>query len=118
MTVAQFRRIALSMPEAAEGAHMGHPDFRVKGKIFATLFRRDDNEWGMVKLKPEQQRHFVEAKPGVFAPVKGGWGRQGCTQVRLDAVSKAILPALRSAMFTAWCNTAPKRLVEELAPRP
>lgn len=114
MTIAQFRRIALSMPEATEGAHMGHPDFRVKEKIFATLFCRDDIDWGMVKLKPEQQRDFVEAKPEVFEPVKGGWGRQGCTQVRLDAVGKETLKTLRSVIFAAWLNTAPKRLIEEL----
>jgi len=114
MTVAQFRRIALNMPQATEGAHMGHPDSRVKGKIFATLFRRDDVEWGMVKLKPEQQRRFIEANPGAFLPVKGGWGRQGCTQVRLQAVDKKTLATLRSAMFSAWLNTAPKRLIEEL----
>jgi hypothetical protein len=113
MTIAEFRRIALSMPQAAESAHMGHPDFRVKGKIFATLFSRDDDNWGMVKLNPEQQRQFVEANPGVFEPVKGGWGRRGATQVRLDSVDKATL---RSAIFTAWLNTAPKRLVEELFP--
>ncbi len=114
MTVAQFRRIALSLPQATEGAHMGHPDFRVKGKIFATLFRRDDLDWGMVKLKPEQQRQFVKSQPAIFEPVKGGWGRQGCTQVQLDAVDKTTLPAVRSALLTAWCNTAPKRLVEGL----
>ena len=114
MTIGQFCRIALSMPEATEGAHMGHPDFRVKGKIFATLFRREDIDWGMVKLKPGQQREFIEAKPGVFQPVKGGWGRQGCTKVSTEAVDKADLSALRNAMFAAWCNTAPKRLVEEL----
>ena len=114
MTVAEFRRIALGLPQTTEGAHMGHPDFRVKGKIFATLLPRDDDDdWGMVKLKPEQQRQFVEANPGVFTPVKGGWGRQGCTQVRLASVDKATL---RSAIFTAWLNTAPQRLVEELGP--
>jgi hypothetical protein len=86
ITIAEFRRIALSMPEASEGAHMGHPDFRMKGKIFATLFWRDE-DWGMVKLKPEQQRRFVAANPGVFEPVKGGWGRRGATQVRLDGGS-------------------------------
>lgn len=111
MTVESFRRIALSMPEATEGAHMGHPDFRVKGKIFATLLPRDDEVWGMVKLKPDQQRRFVKSNPDVFEPVKGGWGRRGATQVRLDAVDKATL---RSVVFTAWLNTAPKRLVEEL----
>mgnify|MGYP001597692089 CR=1 FL=1 len=113
MTVAGFRRIALNMPQATEGAHMGHPDFRVKGKIFATLFRRDDVDWGMVKLKPEQQCEFVEAKPRVFQLVKGGWGVRGATQVRLEFVDKA---ALKSAMVTAWLNVAPKRLIEELSP--
>ncbi|MEK6677399.1 MAG: MmcQ/YjbR family DNA-binding protein [Planctomycetota bacterium] len=111
MTVAQFRKIALTMPEAEESAHMGHPDFRVRGKIFATLFTRDDIEWGMLKLKPEQQRRLVNAHPEVFQPIKGGWGRQGCTQVRLDAVDKA---ALRSPMLAAWRIAAPKSLVEEM----
>ncbi len=95
---------------------MGHPDFRVNGKIFATLFCRDDIDWGMVKLKPEQQREFVGAKPGVFQPVKGGWGRQGCTQVRLDVVDRKTLRTLRSAIFSAWLNTAAKRLIEKLDP--
>jgi len=113
MTNAAFRRIALSMPQGKESTHMGHPDFRVEGRIFATLFYQDNIEWGMVKLKPEQQRHFVGAKPDVFQPVKGGWGRQGCTQVRLAVADK---PSLRSAMFSAWLNAAPQRLVEELHP--
>ena len=113
MTIAAFRRIALSMPQAIESAHMGHPDFRVKGKIFATLFTRDDVDWGMVKLKPEQQRQFVAETPEVFQSVKGGWGRQGCTQVCLDAVDRKALKTLRTAMVTAWLNVAPKRLVEE-----
>ncbi|MDO8631437.1 MAG: MmcQ/YjbR family DNA-binding protein, partial [Phycisphaerales bacterium] len=98
MTIAEFRRIALSMPQATENAHMGLPDFRVKGKIFATLFSRDGDDWGMVKLKPDQQRRFVEANPGVFEPIKGGWGLRGATQVRLAAVNKKTL---RDAMFTA-----------------
>ncbi len=113
MTIAQFRRIALSMPQATEGAHMGHPDFRVKGKIFATLFSPDGAMWGMVKLKPVQQRELSAARPDVFQPVKGGWGRRGATQVRLR---NADTPTVRHAMFTAWCNTAPKRLVEEEGP--
>lgn len=108
-TVASFRRLALSMPEASEGAHMGHPDFRVKGKIFATLLP-GDGQWGMVKLTPEQQRQFVTSNPGVFEPVKGGWGARGATQVRLAGVDSVTL---RSAIITAWRNTAPKRLVEE-----
>ena len=114
MRVAGFRRIALSLPEATEGAHMGHPDFRVKGKIFATLFSPGgDEERGMVKLTPEQQRRFIKDHPKVFEPVKGGWGRQGCTQVRLAAAKQAVA---RSALLTAWLNTAPKRLVDEFDP--
>ena len=110
VTSAEFRRIALSMPEAVEGEHMGHPDFRVKGKIFATLFVRDEVELGMVKLRPPQQRELVQDQPKAFQPLQGGWGRQGCTQVCLRAAGKK---ALRDAMFTAWCNTAPKKLLEE-----
>ncbi len=113
MTEEEFRRVALSMPLAAEGAHMGHADFRVKGKIFATLW--PDGEWGMVKLTPEDQRRFVKAKPGVFVPVKGAWGSRGCTQVRLDEVGAGVL---RRAIVAAWRNVAPERLVEELGPSP
>ena len=111
MTPANFRKIALSMPEAVEAGHMGHPDFRVRGKIFATLYSRAGAEFGMVKLTPEQQRVFVGAKPEAFEPCQGAWGRQGCTQIRLAAADRK---AARDAIFTAWCNTAPKRLVEEL----
>lgn len=110
MTPENFRRIALTMPETAESAHMGHPDFRVSGKIFATLFSRDELVWGMVKLTPAQQRQFIETNPAVFEPIPGGWGRRGATQVRLKVAKKADL---RNALFTAWCNTAPKRLVEQ-----
>jgi len=62
------------MPEATEGEHMNHPDFRVKGKIFATLFRRGDQDWGMVKLKPERQRQIIKASPEVFEPANGARG--------------------------------------------
>jgi hypothetical protein len=109
MTAADFRALALSLPEAVESAHMGHPDFRVRGKIFATLgFPGDD--WGMVKLKPEQQDHFVGMQPTVFTPVKGGWGRQGATTVHLAA---ATAETLRPALVTAWRNVAPKKLARE-----
>lgn len=110
MTIAQFRRLALSMPEAVESAHMGHPDFRVGGKIFATLFPRDKKTWGMVKLKPDQQRAVVKAHPDAFQPVAGGWGKTGATQVRLERARAAIL---RDALITAWRNTAPKSLIRE-----
>jgi len=75
MTADEFRGLALSLPEAVEGAHVGHPDFRVRGKIFATLEPAED--WGMVKLTADQQALFVRTEPGVFQPVNGGWGRRG-----------------------------------------
>jgi len=110
MTSSGFRQVALSMPSAVESAHMGHPDFRVGGKIFATLFTRDNVEWGMVKLLPPQQRACIKNNPEMFQSIKGGWGRRGCTQVCLKAADKK---SLRHAMLTAWCNTAPKKLIEE-----
>jgi hypothetical protein len=112
MTAEDFRRIALGMPEALESAHMDHPDFRVNNKIFATLFWPDEG-WGMVKLTPEQQHDLVTSKPAAFMPVKGGWGKRGATQVRLDRVDAG---ALRSAILTAWRNTAPKRLIDGRGP--
>lgn len=103
MTVAEFRRLALSMPEASENAHMGHPDFRVDGKIFATL--QPDKGLGMVKLTPEQQRGFVLAEPDSFTPVQGAWGRQGCTYVRL---AKCNAGTLTEAMKLAWSERKAK----------
>src|SRR6185503_12163317 len=75
MTANDFRRLALSLPEVAEAAHMGHPDFRVAGKIFATL-NYPRTGWGMVSLTPEQQELFVGAQPKAFMPVKGGVGEK------------------------------------------
>jgi hypothetical protein len=98
-----FRRIALGMTGSSEGAHMGHPDFRANGRIFATLHA--DDQFGMVKLTLEQQRRFVREHPGVFSPENGAWGRQGCTRVRLDAVDRETLG---EAMTLAWQNTAGK----------
>jgi len=109
MTADDFRQLALSLPEAIEWSHMGHPDFRVRKKIFATLgFAGDD--WGMVKLSPAQQRQFVRAEPTVFKPVKGGWGQKGATKVMLESATKAVV---RPALIAAWKNVAPKRLVDE-----
>jgi hypothetical protein len=105
VTIQDFRRIALSLPEASENAHMGHPDFRVRNKIFATLGFPDE-EWAMVKLTPEQQTSFVDAAPHVFAPVKGGWGRRGATNVRIESADEAVV---RQALVAAWRNVAPKR---------
>ena len=97
MTIEDFRRLALSIPEAEERAHMGHPDFRVRGKIFATLGYPDEG-WGMVKLNPEQQYELVRVNPDVFTPVKGTWGRHGATSVRLARADERTLePAMRMA---------------------
>jgi hypothetical protein len=106
-TIADFRRAALALPEASEGAHMGHPDFRVRNKIFASL-GVPDAAWGMVKLTPEQQAMLRDAEPGAFKPAAGAWGRRGSTHLRLAAVNA---PTLRSALAMAWRNTAPKGLV-------
>jgi len=106
VTAGQFRRIALSMPDAVESSHMDHPDFRVGGKIFATLGYPDKN-WGMVKLPPDLQARFYEAHPTLFVPAKGAWGKGGATTVRLKAVKKADL---QRAMRAAWQLVAPKRL--------
>ena len=89
MTANDFRRIALGMKDAIQSAHMGHPDFRANGRIFATLHA--DKQWGMVKLTREQQEQFVRDAPGVFVPEPGAWGRQGCTAVRLDSVEDDML---------------------------
>lgn len=110
MTIEVFRTAALSMPLATEESHMGHPDFRVKGKIFATLFTSDE-EWGMVKLTPDQQAEFIKAKPKVFVPVKGAWGVKGATQVRLAVANAATI---RKAIAAAWRNTAPPKMIKEL----
>jgi hypothetical protein len=99
MTVHGFRRIAVGMKDVLEGAHMGHPDFRVNGKIFATI--HPDPAYGMVKLPPDQQQEFVKNHPAVFAPENGAWGRAGCTRVRLDLADEETLG---EAMTLAWQN--------------
>jgi hypothetical protein len=109
MTAEEFRNLALGLPEVTEAAHMGHPDFRVRGKIFATL--APDDTWGMAKLTPEQQALFVRTEPAVFQPANGAWGRRGCTYVRLEAATE---PSVRQALVAAWRNTAPKRLAQQL----
>ena len=96
MTTEDFRRMALSLPGAIESAHMNHPDFRVNGKIFATLHYPDDG-WAMVKLPLDQQQAFVQL--GSFVPVKGAWGKQGATNVNLKSVSEE---SLQAALTLAW----------------
>jgi len=107
MTANEFRKIALALPEAEERAHMDHPDFRVAGKIFATLGYPDKTR-GMVKLSPEDQHYFSKDYPEVFIPVKGAWGRRGATSVHLKAAKKDVMA---KAIRAAWRNTAPKRLL-------
>jgi hypothetical protein len=106
MLSSRFRKVALALPGAVEGAHQGHADFRVGKRIFATLGYPDD-DWGMVKLTPEQQSVLVEAEPEIFRPVPGGWGKTGNTNVRL---AKADATTLRSALTMAWNNVAPKSI--------
>ncbi len=97
-TVADFRRIALSLEGADEGSHMGAPDFRVGGRIFATLAAQD-NGYGNLMLTPEVQAQFVAEAPDVFIPIAGGWGRMGATHVVLAAANKELLAG---ALQTAW----------------
>lgn len=97
MTDDDFRDIALEFDGAAEGAHMGHPDFRANNRIFASL--RKDGTLGMVKLLPEQQQVFLHDHPAMFTPSPGAWGRGGCTDVVLP---KARPQAVRAAMQLAW----------------
>jgi hypothetical protein len=107
MTANGFRRIALGMSGAVEGAHMGHPDFRVGGRIFATI--HGDQQFGMVKLTPDQQQQFVREHPDTFAPESGAWGRQGCTSVRLKGADD---DAVGEAMTLAWQNTVAREPVK------
>jgi hypothetical protein len=100
-----FRRLALSLPEAIESSHMGHPDFRLNGRIFATLSAQEKG-CGMVKLTPEQQQAFVAEQPQVFSPVQGGWGRMGCTFVHLREADEALISG---ALYTAYHNLQKKQ---------
>jgi len=106
MTLNEFRALALGFPEAIESAHMHHPDFRVGGKIFATLGYPNEHS-AMVKLSAQEQEQFVQTNPGIFKPVKGAWGRQGATNINLPAATTDIV---HEALSAAWRKTAPKRL--------
>jgi hypothetical protein len=97
-TPEDFRRVALSFPGAEERSHMGHPDFRVGGRIFATL-GSPDPDWGMVQLLPEQQEDFMALAPGAFRPAAGAWGRRGSTLVKLAEVDDAMV---ETALRAAW----------------
>lgn len=106
MSPGNFRRLALALPEAVENAHMGTPDFRVRGKIFATLSASAQTRC-VVKFTPEQQEMFMQVDPATFEPVKGSWGRKGWTQLLL---AHAQPPIVRDALALAWRNVAPKKL--------
>ena len=109
MTPNKFRKLALSFPEAEERAHMNHPDFRVAGKIFATL-GYPNTERGMVKVTPMEQEMLVSAEPSVFSPESGAWGRKGCTRVNLKA---AKITTMRRALAAAWQLAAPESLSQQ-----
>ena len=98
MNAKDFRRIALSLEGAEEGSHMGATDFRLGGRIFATL-ASEKQGYGNLMLTPEQQAAFVEELPEVFVPIAGGWGRMGMTHIRLEAASEDVL---EGALRTAW----------------
>jgi hypothetical protein len=98
MDADDFRRIALGFEGAEEGSHMGSPDFRVGGRIFATL-ASEKQGYGNLMLTPEQQAAFVEELPEVFVPIAGGWGRMGMTHIRLAAANEDVLAG---ALRTAW----------------
>lgn len=104
----QYRAVALAFPGAVESSHMNHPDFRVGGRIFATLWpaRRE----GVAMLTPEQQEILAGAHPQWFSPAAGAWGRRGSTTIALDDIDEDVL---RSALLIAWRNKAPRALVAE-----
>jgi hypothetical protein len=108
MNAKEFRKLALGLPEVSEEAHQGHPDFRVRGKIFATLGPEED--WAMVKLTPQEQAALVREQPEVYQPFKGAWGRRGCTRVELEPARKSTV---RTILVASWRHTAPEQLVRE-----
>ena len=108
MTETQFRKLALSFPEATESAHHGHPDFRVGGKIFATL-GYPDASCGVVMLDPDEQKFFVKLDGTAFTPVAGAWGKKGSTIVHLRPARSALV---RDSIEAAWRRRAPKRLLK------
>lgn len=108
MTSDDFRELALELPGAEEQSHMNHPDFRVGGKIFATLWIGEVH--GMVKLTPEQQATFCDTEPETFEPIAGGWGKKGATKVILEPAKPE---SVHRALLAAWRNTAPKKLLAQ-----
>jgi hypothetical protein len=108
--VSAYRRLALSMPGVVEASHMGAPDFRINGKIFATL-AYGDKGLGTLMLSPEQQAVFVAEAPEYFSVVTGGWGRSGSTWVRVDAPESVLAGALSTAFQAVLAKQAVKKIV-------
>ena len=100
--------MALELPGTVESAHMNHPDFRVGGRIFASLSYPDDT-WGMVNLTPEQQRAFMKQGAGAFRPCNGAWGERGATNVHLESVKKTLLKSALRAAFDKTSSSAKKK---------
>ena len=114
MNAADFRRFALSLEGAEEGSHMRAPDFRVGGRIFATL-ASERQGYGNLMLAPEQQAAFVEEAPEVFVPIAGGWGRMGMTHIRLAKASEDVLVG---ALRAAWMLRIEKNKRTKKKPAP
>ena len=108
MTPDEFRKLALEIPTAVERSHMNHPDFRVGGKIFASL-GVPDRSWGMVKLTPEQQCAFIDKAPEIFKPCSGAWGRQGYTNVYLPSAKSRVVRAALAAAAKNVTSDAKKK---------
>lgn len=110
MTPERFRTMALAQPEAEERAHQDHPDFRIDGKIFATLGPAESGDergrWAMVRLPADDQAALVDADPEAYEPMPGAWGRQGCTRVWLK---RATVARLEPLMRVAWRHRATAR---------
>jgi hypothetical protein len=117
MKPADFRRIALSFEGAEESSHMGAADFRVGGRIFATLASQKEG-YGNLMLTPELQAEFVEGVPEVFLPIHGGWGRMGATHIRLAKASEDVLTgALRAAWKLRLEKNAGTKTKKKRAPK-
>jgi hypothetical protein len=109
MTPDEFRKLALRLPETVEQQHQDHPDFRVGGKVFATL-GWPDTAWGMVKLPIAEQKTRVATQPEIFEPAPGAWGQRGSTKIRLAA---AEIDLIEQILRIAWGNVAPKPNTEK-----
>lgn len=104
-----FRRLALQLPGVVEAAHMGHPDFRLNDRIFATLSAQEKG-YGTLKLTPKQQQSFLADQPHAFSPVPGGWGRMGMTFLHLHQADESLIAG---ALTTAFHNLQKKQSAKQ-----